>query len=349
MNEVSRSSVLTALIAAGVMAVPSIAGASAVLRNPADTVALGLNDNGSLNVTTGSITDNASATGIAFKFTDGTWQDATAPGCYCEGWGISVNGTVSGHANVEINGTAGTNLTFGALTGVTGSTAISTVSLTSLPGLTVTHQVLPATAAPGALFRMHVTITNGTSSDVANVKYVRVMDWDVPPTEFDELVTIRGVATTSLLEESHDDGFHTSDPLAASSSDYLPGTLNVDFADVGPEDHGAYFRFNLGTIAAGASRSFDIYYGATSSEASALSAIGAEGIELYSLGQSDGNVGGTPATYIFGFKGVGGVPILPGVTGPVDVPTLSQWALILLSGLVAGMAWISGRSRRVRI
>jgi len=33
-------------------------------------------------------------------------------------------------------------------------------------------------------------------------------------------------------------------------------------------------------------------------------------VELYSLGQSfDGYQGGVPATYVFGFAGVGGVPV----------------------------------------
>src|SRR5690606_39270177 len=148
------------------------------------TVALGVNDDGSLN-TDPNITNNASATGLAYKFADGNWYDATAPGCLCEGWGVSVNGTTSGYANVSTD-SGPNNLTFGAPTGVTVSTVTTTASLTSLPGLTVTQAYSPANTASGALFKDVVTITNSTAGALTDVKYVRVMDWDVPPTEFSE-------------------------------------------------------------------------------------------------------------------------------------------------------------------
>jgi hypothetical protein len=337
-------SVAAALLAAGILFAPCAVQAGAILKNPADTVALGLNDNGSLNVTAGSISVNGGATGIAFKFADGKFYDATSPGCLCEGWGVSVNGTVAGYANMD-DSTTGVNLTYGALTGVTASTATSTVSLTSLPGLTVIHQVQPATAAPATLFRMHVTIRNTTGAAVNDVKYVRVMDWDVPPTEFSELVTIRGVATTTLLERSHDDGFETGNPLTDSSSGIMSGTLNTDFTKKGPDDHGAYFRFRIGTIADGGSFEGDIYYGAAATESAALAAITAEGIELYSLGQSNGTVGGAPATYVFGFKGVGGIPV-GGPVAATEIPTLSQWGLILLTGLIGASVALVRRARR---
>ncbi|MDP3613935.1 MAG: PEP-CTERM sorting domain-containing protein, partial [Rubrivivax sp.] len=258
----------------------------------------------------GNVAVNAGATGLAYKFADGSFRDATSPGCLCEGWGVSVNGTTAGFANVA-GGTAGLGLTSFASTA---STATSSVFLTSLTGLKVTHAYAPADNAPGALFKAVVTITNDTAAAVNDVRYVRVMDWDVPPTEFSELVTIRGTATTTLLTRSHDNGFASSNPLAANSP-LNAATLNVDFTDDGPADHGAYFQFNFGSLAAGASYTFTTFYGATGTEADALAAIGAESIELYSLGQSrDGGVTGTPATFIFGFAGVGGVPI--GVAEP---------------------------------
>jgi type IV pilus assembly protein PilY1 len=239
---------------------------------------------------------------------------------------------------------ASTNLTFGALTGVTATTATSTASLTSLPGLTVTHTVQPATAAPNALFRVHVKITNATGATVTNLKYVRVMDWDVPPTEFSELVTIVGVGTTTLLERSHDDGFATANPLVDSTG--ATGTNNTDFIRNGPADHGAYFRFNFGSLADGASYEFDIYYGAAASQAAAVSAITSEAIELYTLGQSNGPADGTPATYIFGFKGVGGVPVGPPVpAGPVEIPTQSEWMLALMALLLAATAGFALKRR----
>jgi len=324
-----RTSIATIAAAAAFFFAAGAAQAAATIINPAGTVALGVNDLGHLNTSVGSVTSNAGGiTGLAYRFADGSFRDATAPGCLCEGWGVSVNGTTAGYANVA-GGTAGLGLTSFASTA---TTATSSVFMTALSGLKVTHAYSPANNAPGALFKAVVTITNDTTAAVNNVKYVRVMDWDVPPTEFDEFVTIKGTVTTSLLERSHNDGFASSNPLIDSNG-IDPGTLNVDFTDNGPTDHGAYFRFNFGTIAAGASYTFTTFYGAAGTEADALAAIGAESIELYSLGQSSsgGQITGSPATFIFGFAGVGGTPVEP----PIGVPEPGSLALagLALAGL----------------
>lgn len=307
------------------LAMTDAASAAAVIFNTGDestaSVALGINDQGHLNISdpTGTITtSNAGAFGVAAKYVVGgvnTWQDATTPGCLCEGWGVSANiGTTSYSANASVDTGGINNLTVSSfLTDATagkGSFATSQVTLTNLPGLSITqdYRVSPSTAA---LFENKVTITNTTGSDIADLRYVRAMDWDIPPTEFSELVTIGGVTTTSFLETSHDNGFNNVNPLAGDSP-LNSATLNVDFTDDGPSDHGAYFKFNFGGLAAGASREFSIFYGAAPSESAANLALGAAAIELYSFGQSNGNGStGTPATYIFGFKGVGGTAVIP--------------------------------------
>ena len=90
---------LAALVAAAGLFAVAGAHVGTVIYNTGNaataTVALGVNDDGSLN-TTPNITANASATGLAFRFPNGDRRDATAPGCLCEGWVVSPSPTTPG-------------------------------------------------------------------------------------------------------------------------------------------------------------------------------------------------------------------------------------------------------------
>ncbi|MEX2209195.1 MAG: hypothetical protein WEF50_23505 [Myxococcota bacterium] len=322
-------------------ALPHYASAAATLVNPQGTLALGVNDEGHLITAAGGVAVNGGGpagneTGVAFRFEDGSFYDAASPGCLCEGWGVSVGGTTSGYASLHTDGGAnGLELIeFVA----TESTAVSRVALAGLPGLTIEHAFAPAPNAPDRLFHGRVTIRNQTGAELGDLNYVRLLDWDVPPTEFNERLTIQGVATSSLLARSHNNGQSSANPLTPSEPIDL-ASLDVDFQDlistsVPPNsDQGAYFRFEFGSLGAGEELSFDLFYGAAASEALALEAIALEHVELYSLGQSFVDAeNGTPATFIFAFAGVGGVP----------VPEPSAAALV-----AAGAALLAGARQMV--
>ena len=311
------------LVALGAAALAGLqaseARADATLLSSAGNVQIGVNDAGQLYVPNalGIPVENSSRIGVAIDLSGSTagpfgWNDSTSPGCLCEGWGVSASGT-----SLYANNSLGTANVTGDSFVATATSITSAVSATSLPGLKVT-QVYSEAPETSSLFQNVVTITNDTGGDLTDVRYVRVLYWDIPTTEFSESVTIGGTATTALLEYSRDDGFATADPLAAD-----PGPITAcavatgEFTDCDSGDHGAYFRFNFGDLAAGESREFTIYYGGTLSESAANAALAAVGAELFSYGQTDpgdafGNpTDGTPGTYIFAFKGVGGDPVFP--------------------------------------
>lgn len=311
---------------------PSYAHAQAVLTSANNKVRIGINTTGDLNA-------GSPYTGLAYNFSGQAgisgYQDALTPGCACEAWGVAANGREG-----QIGRQTG-NINISSLSAVTGTGSYTSVtSLSDLRGLTVTQQFSEAaSSSSGALFVNRVTISNTTSATMADVRYARAMDWDVPPTTFSEFTTFKGVSTTKTLLRSTDNGFASALPISGMRDGGRSGPINGD-GSTGPSDHGAFFIFGFGDLAAMSSYTFNIYYGAGSDQVDALNLLSNVSPELYNLGQS--NVSGVRAidrpTYVFAFSGVGGSVVVPSA-----IPEPSTWALMALG--FGSVAWVMRRRR----
>lgn len=308
---------------------PMAASAAAIISD--GNVMLGVDDYGQLNIDGGVASPITGTTAVGLRDTR-TGFEATSHGCLCEGWGVGVGPAgASGAANNQYGGAVGLSLV-SFVSDPTTATSIVTLDGSTLR---ITHSFALATETPD-LYRVSVKIENTGAAgvdDIADLRYTRTFDWDIEPTTFDEFVTIGGAATTTSLLVASDNGFVDSNPFASRASIAGAGFNFGDFVDAGNGDIGANFDFGFGALAGGASFDFEIFYGASSTEAGAFNALTAVGAELYSFGQPScdefglgaGTCGRATSTFIFGFAGVGGV-----VVPPIPVPGS---ALLLLTGL----------------
>lgn len=274
------------------------------------TVQIGVNPAGNLITDGVGLTFLPSLTNPDTNFSG----EALAPGCDCEGWGLGDLTTGSFGMAGQTFGTSGifsSNVTVSG-TGTAGnSDGSSAISITEIRNNEL-NVLLTQTFAPSVsqyLYSVQVEMENLGAAEIGNLIFRRAMDWDVPPTEFNEYVTLQGWPATALIGSS-DDGFVDGNINFPLTSIVAP--VNDNFTNSGPTDHGAAFDFSFGTLAAGETQDFTIFYGAAPSEADAILALSAVGAEVYSLGKpgtDEGRDFGTPHTFIFGFAGVGGTPV----------------------------------------
>jgi hypothetical protein len=323
--------------------------AQAVINN--GTIRMGIRQFGDLNTGSAPQVTGTGTVGLRLITAAGDYE-STADGCTCEGWGVGIRsgGTVTtwGGANSAVGGN--TNLTAISFTS-TASTATSTVRLTA-GGLTISHAYAPS-SVPN-LYQVTVTITNTSGAVIPDVVYRRVMDWDISPTQFNENVRISGWGATNLIG-SGSNGFLSAKPLDLTGSVNgctIGGACNANFETTTGDDRGSFFDFSFGALAAGESKTFETFYGASTSLTGILTALGTVGAEVYTAAWCAGT-GGTgptacagkngPAVFAYGFKGVGGT--VPPELGTVPEP--STYAL-MATGLI-GVIGLARRRRAVAV
>src|SRR3990172_3381375 len=328
---------------------PVDASAGAIITN--GTVTLGVNDQGHLNVEGGPSFGGVGPTGLHFN---ATGNDATSPGCLCEGWGVAIatgsGSPFSGYANIAVDGVVNVALVSFTSTASTATSVVNINGISSAPALQVTHFYHPS-VSPN-LYQVDVTIRNISGGVLGDgptaLRYPRVMDWDIQPTANSEFVTINGLPATNVLFAS-DDGFETANPLtfvdgipAGTPLDLAGCGFTTNFTDCGPADHGALFDLSFPALDDGEERILRIFYGAASTEPEADGARSDAGVGPFSYGQCDplkevtepplcDQTTGTPNTFIFGFAGVGETP--PPPPPPPIVPAPST-ILLLGAGLI---------------
>jgi hypothetical protein len=355
---------LIALMIAGVLGLevrPGLAQPAPVIIDNG-TVQMGINPEGHLDVPGGTPALQNGTTNVGLRYIP-TNGESTAPGCLCEGWGVANadgdSGSFAGYANIATDGGV-VGLVVEAGTGVTATdqtkaesvgSAFKSIVTTTNGRLKVTHDYHPS-SSPN-LYQVDVTIENiHTTSTIGDLRYRRVMDWDIAPFTFSEFVEIH-VGTAANLVLATTDGFRSANPLASPGPGVgsPPTTLESGDGDYfsGPSDQGALFDFAFGALAPGASVTFTIYYGAAANRTDALAAISSVEAEIYSLGlpktgTDEAAVNG-PHAFIFAFGGVGGTPVPPPVFEPTITTAVS--GLNFPFGVAAGSIYIADRNNHV--
>jgi hypothetical protein len=287
------------------------ASAGAIISS--GTVMLGINPEGHL-IVPGEVLSSGrlGSVDVGLRYLDagGLQWESLATGGLCEGWGVADAASgVEGHAGKDWDGVQNVTVVRFESDSAAG-TALSVVRVGDV--FEVSHAFRPA---GDHMYEIAVTITNVSAAPVADLRYTRGMDWDVPPNTFTEYVTIQGTARSAAVLHASDNGFTSPNPLAPYSQVWFTG----DAIDQGPGDHGAHFDFGFGALAPGGSHRFRLFYGAAPDESEALAALAAASAEVYSLGQSNwngatdptdpmgapegayGRETGRPVTFLFGY------------------------------------------------
>jgi hypothetical protein len=186
--------------------------------------------------------------GVGFQRTSDGY-DAIEPGTPRDSWGVSA-GTLSGYANHASNGVVNI-IPNGVPAFGTSSGFLSTFLNDGGSNFLQIDQSYSFAAAN--VLKIATTITNVTSVTLP-VRFSRNVDFDVAPTQFAEISKVDPLS--SPIAAASYGAFESPDPLVPYGFS-TPSTGLVS----GIGDYGAAYQLDLGTLNAGASSSFNVYYG----------------------------------------------------------------------------------------
>jgi hypothetical protein len=217
-------------------------------------------------------------------------------GCLCEGWGVGIrraNGSFDDECGADAD--ALTDIMFDSFNGTDGdSQASSAVICGAQRKLWVEHKFHPGPCS--GLYEVQVTIGNLGCEDIhSDIIYRRAMDWDIDPSPFLELVTIKG-SGSPFFDNASNNGFCSSYPSAPCATFYT--SVPPDFTDKGPKDHGAQVDLKLGGLRSRERMTFKTFYGYFPTEADAQRCMDTNGYELYTFGQDSQQQN----TFVWAFK-----------------------------------------------
>ncbi|MEN8707899.1 MAG: Ig-like domain-containing protein [Nocardioides marinisabuli] len=233
------------------------------------TLSMGLGCNGQLGAGGGYNSDNSRPL-VGLGMAGG--PDAVAVECLCEGWGVADASTgrfgiASGHQGSSVQ-----RLSFVPGAGSNDPTTSTTYAAGTFQ---VTHEAVQSVSSNAYLLR--VRITNVGDQDT-ELRYRRVVDWDVAPTAFDEIVSMETGGLPEIVFASND-GFADPNPLSRPSTRGAKGS----FRNYGPKDQGSLMDFDFGRLGAGQTKAFTLAYGAAESESAAEAVLEQLGAKAYSV------------------------------------------------------------------
>ena len=234
-------------------------------------------------------------------------NDATSPGCLCEGWGAPTPARRH-RLRERLERRRRQRMTVESFTLHGVHRRLGREHPEHVPA---GDAELPPVAADAEPLRGHGhDREHQRRTPLADIRYRRVMDWDIEPTAFSEYVTIERRQRVASSSSTATTASQTANPLGprtrpSGAHRRLHGrtarpTTARSSTSASALSRPARARRSTSTTAPPAT------------ETDALTAVNAVGAEVYSLGQPstpDGPTLGTPNTFIFAFAGVGGAAI----------------------------------------